>query len=69
MTVELNKNIKVGKTIIVRGTKGYIKGVTNSEHIKKEFGGEVEGDGFFYLVKFPELKEEVCVDLKKLEFL
>ena len=68
MTVSLIKNIKIDKITIFKDTKGYVKGVTNSPHIKSEYLGDVEGDGFFYLVKFPDYKEEVCVDRNKLNF-
>lgn len=69
MTVSLIKNIKIDKITIFKDTKGIVVGVTNSPHIKKEFKGEVDTDDFYYLVKFPDYKEEVCVNKKNLDFL
>lgn len=68
MTVTLKQTINIGTAKIEKGTKGFAKGVSNSEAIKKQYPYAEKYEGWFYLVAFPSIKDYVLVQREQLNF-
>jgi hypothetical protein len=66
MKVTLKTKLKVGSVVLQKGTQGWLMGVSNSEAMKKEFPNFTEGEGFYYVVKFPNVPD-CLIDANKVD--
>jgi hypothetical protein len=68
MKAILRTKIKVGTKVIEKGSQGIIMGVSNSQAMKKEFPNFTEGDGFYYIVNFPQAPD-CLIDKNKIDII
>ena len=55
---KLKKTVDGSITLLEKGTRGSVIGVSNSERIIKEFPNiEHKVDGWYYIVRFPEMED------------
>lgn len=66
MRVILKQKITFKGTPIEKGTEGRVIAVTNSKSMKADFPCFVDGEGFYYIVKFVGMPD-FLVDKSKLE--
>ena len=59
---------KGGKVVVPKGTKGTIKGVSNSKKILESFPRiEHKLDGWYYICTFPSYVEDVLCDKSQID--
>lgn len=66
MKAILKTQIKIGAEILEKGSEGIIMGVSNSPHIKNEFPNFTKGNGYYYIIRFPNLPD-CLIDTNKVD--